>query len=528
MNIDEAPAEPSAGPDLQEGIAASSLAEGGMIAGHVGEDAVLLARKGEEFFALDAMCSHYGGPLAEGALMGETVRCPWHHACFSLRTGSAVAAPGMRPLRVFTTVREGDLVRVRPDARLVPPPPIARAEEPAHIVIVGAGAAGSFAASELRRAGFGGRVTLLTRESREPYDKPNLSKDYLAGRAQPEWIPLRGAPDYAGDRVDLRLGATVDRIDPSRCEVHLSHGDASLYDRLILAPGATPRRLDIPIDPAARLFYLRTWADADALRDATESARSAVIIGSGFIGLEAAASLRERGLEITVVGRDALPLQTVLGSRLGEFVRRTHQSHGVRFRLGRQAAEIRPGSVVLDDGTVETADVVIAAIGVEPDVRLASDAGLAIDRGILVNSTLQTTSPEIFVAGDAARFPYARSGKAIRVEHWAVAGRQGQVAARNAMGHREPYTAVPFFWSQHYDLVLASVGHAENADDVEVFGSFEAHSAAAVYREGGRITAVVTLFRDDISLAIEAAMERDASDDAILDLVRASFAEGDG
>jgi apoptosis-inducing factor 3 len=523
MTIIEAKTETSTGPDLQQGIDVSTVADGAMIAGHVGEDAVVLVRKGDAFFALDAFCSHYGAPLADGVVVGETLRCPWHHACFNLRTGSAVAAPAMRPLRVFSTVREGDVVRVKSDARLVPAQAMNRAGGREHIVIVGAGAAGSFAASELRRVGFGGRVTLLTRESRVPYDKPNLSKDYLAGRAQPEWIPLRGETDYAGDRVDLHLRATIDRIDPRRREVRLATGDRIIFDRLILATGAIPRRLDIPIDPAARIYYLRTWADADALRGVADAVRKVVVIGSGFIGLEAAASLQERGLEVTVIGRDDRPLQRVLGNRIGDFVRRTHEAHGVRFRLGRRPVEIKAESVVLDDGSIEQAELVIAAIGVEPDVALASHAGLAVDRGIIVSSTLQTISPHIFAAGDAARFPYARTGKAIRVEHWAVAGRQGQVAARNAMGHRERYTAIPFFWSQHYDLVFAYVGHAEQTDDVELFGSLEEHSAAAVYREGGRIAAVVTLFRDDISLAVEEAMERGAGDEAILDLIRGRF-----
>jgi NADPH-dependent 2,4-dienoyl-CoA reductase/sulfur reductase-like enzyme/nitrite reductase/ring-hydroxylating ferredoxin subunit len=520
-------AETSMGPDLQHGIAVSTLADGGMISGHVGEEAVLLVRKGDEFFALDAVCTHYGGPLAEGALVGETIRCPWHHACFNLRTGSAVAAPAMRPLRVFSTVIEGDVVRVRSDARLFTAPATATAAGREHIVIIGAGAAGSFAAAELRRVGFGGRVTILTRESRLPYDKPNLSKDYLAGRAPQEWIPLRGETDYAGDHVDLRLRATVDRIDPRRREVRLATGDPIIFDRLILATGAVPRRLDVPIgmpiDPAARLYYLRTWADADALRGVADAVRNVVIIGTGFIGLEAAASLRERGLNVTVVGRDDRPLQNVLGRDIGDFVRRTHEAHGVHFRLGRKPVEIRADSVIMDDGSIEQAEIVIAAIGVEPDVTLAAQAGLAVDRGIIVSSTLQTTSPSIYAAGDAARFPYARTGKPIRVEHWAVAGRQGQVAARNAIGHRERYTAVPFFWSQHYDLVFAYVGHAERADDVELFGSLEGHNAAAVFRDGGRVSAVVTLFRDDISLAVEAAMERNASDDEILEVIRRGF-----
>ena len=519
----ETTAETSMGPDLQQGIAVNTLADGGMIAGHVGEEAALLLRKGNEFHALDALCTHYGGPLAEGAIVGETIRCPWHHACFDLRTGSAVAAPAMRPLRVFSTVIEGDVVRVRSDARLVPVHAKVKAAAREHVVIVGAGAAGSFAAAELRRVGFTGRVTLLTRESRVPYDKPNLSKDYLAGRAPQEWIPLRSEADYVADQIDLCLDATVDRIDPRRREVGLVSGERITFDRLILATGATPRRLEVPVDPAARLYYLRTWAHADTIRGIADAVRKVVIIGTGFIGLEAAASLRERGLDVTVVGLDDQPLQTILGRDVGGFVRRTHEAHGVRFRLARKPVEIRADSVILDDGTIEQADIVIAAIGVEPDVALATRAGLAVDRGIIVSSTLQTTSPDIFAAGDAVRFPYARTGKPIRVEHWAVAGRQGQIAARNVIGHHERYAAVPFFWSQHYDLVFAYVGHAERADDVELFGSLENHNAAAVLRDGGRVSAVVTLFRDDISLAVEAAMERNVGDDAILALVRRGF-----
>jgi NADPH-dependent 2,4-dienoyl-CoA reductase/sulfur reductase-like enzyme/nitrite reductase/ring-hydroxylating ferredoxin subunit len=520
-NTVDTPANTSTGPDLQQGVATSTLADGAMIAGHVGDEAVVLVRKGDEFFALDAVCTHYGGPLVDGALVGETIRCPWHHACFKLRTGSAVAAPAMRPLRVFSVVRDGDLIRVKSDARLVRETASEAGGE--HIVIIGAGAAGSFAASELRRVGFGGRVTLLTRESRVPYDKPNLSKDYLAGHAQPEWIPLRGETDYAGEDVDLRLGAPVERIDPGRREVLLATGDVIGFDRLILATGAVPRQLDIPADPAARVYYLRTWADADALRDVASTVHNVVIVGSGFIGLEAAASLRQRGLSVTVIGPEERPLQNVLGRDIGDFVQRTHEGHGVQFRLGRRPTAIHRDTVVLDDGNIEQADIVVASIGVEPDVALAAQAGLAIDRGILVNETLQTTSPHIFAAGDAARFPYYRTGRTIRVEHWAVAGRQGQIAARNAMGLQERYTAVPFFWSQHYDLVFAYVGHAEHADEVELLGSLEEHNAAAVLSDNGRVSAVVTLFRDDISLAVETAMEQNASDDEILAIVRRGF-----
>ena len=508
------------GPDLQAGLRTSEFADGGMIAGHVGDDPVLLARKGDDFFALDAFCTHYHGPLAEGLIVGETVRCPWHHACFDLRTGSAVGAPAMRPLRVYSTVRDGDVVRVVADARNIANP---QASDPAHILIIGAGAAGSFAASELRRSGFAGRVTLLTSDERLPFDKPNLSKDYLAGRAQEDWIPLRPETEYASDRVDLRLGATVDAIDPARGEITMASGDRIAFDRLILATGARPRHLDVPTAPEARVFYLRTWADADALLAVAATSRRAVVIGASFIGLETAASLRERGLDVTVVGAEERPLERVLGREIGDFVRHTHEAHGVRFRLGHRPREIRTDAVVLDDGSIEPCDFVVAGIGVDPDLALAERAGLAVDRGIVVNDFLQTSAPNVFAAGDAVRFPDARSGRSIRVEHWVAAGRQGQVAARNAMGRRERFTSVPFFWSQHYDLVFAYVGHAERADDVELFGSLAATNAAAVYRDGGRIAAVATLFRDDVSLAVEVAMEHAAADDELLDIVRRAF-----
>lgn len=512
--------EKVSGPDLRKGIRASELADGAMLAGHVGEDAVLLARRGEEFFALDAFCTHYHGPLAEGLLTGETLHCPWHHACFDLRSGSATGAPAMRPLRVFQVERDGDLVRVLAP---VEEQPQRSAGTTPHIVILGAGAAGAFAANELRRIGHDGRVTLLTRESRLPYDKPNLSKDYLAGRAPQDWIPLRSEDEYAAANIDLRLNANVERIDPARGEVHLTGGESISFDRLILAPGARPRKLDVPTASGARVFYLRTWNDADALVEATNGAQNVAVIGASFIGLETAASLRERGLNVVVIGPEEHPLERVLGREAATFIRRTHESHGVHFRLGRKPAAIEADRVVLDDGTSEPCELTVIGVGVEPDLDLAQQAGLAIDRGILVDDQLRTSAPHVYAAGDVARFPEPRSGRAIRVEHWVAAGRQGQTAARNAVGRRERFTSVPFFWSQHYDLVFAYVGHAERFDDVRVFGSLDDTNAALVYLDGGRVAAVATLFRDDISLAVEAAMERNASDGELLEIVQRGF-----
>ena len=465
------------------------LADGAMIAGKVGDEDVLLARRGDEFFAVSAHCTHYHGPLAEGLMVGETVRCPWHHACFDLRSGQATGAPALRPLKTFPVTRDGDSVHVGASVE--------------HIVILGAGAAGSFAAAELRRLGFAGRVTLVTREERLPYDKPNLSKDYLAGKAPADWIPLLTQEEYAQHNIDLRLNANVVSIDAQQREVHLTN-ETLAYDRLILATGATPRRLDT----TAPVHYLRTWNDADAIVSAAEGAKKAVIIGASFIGLETAASLRERNLDVTVIGAEEHPLERVLGRELGAFIQRLHENHGVRFRLGQPVGDIAS----LDS------DLVIAGIGVTPDLELAQRAGLEIDRRVVVDEYLQTSDPNIFAAGDIAS----------NSEHWVHAGRMGQAAARNAMGRRERFTSVPFFWSQHYDLVFAYVGHATRADDVQLFGSLDETNAVAVFREDGRITAVVSLFRDDVSLAVEAAMERGESSEAILAIVQHAFAQSGG
>lgn len=493
--------------DLTQGVRADDVADGGMIAGNVGEDEVVLARSGDEFFAVSAHCTHYHGPLAEGRVEGETIHCPWHHACFNLRSGSPLGAPAYRPLRIFRTIRDGERIRVSAD--------------PPRIVILGAGAAGAFAAFELRRLGYRGNVTLLTRDDRVPYDKPNLSKDYLAGKAPEDWIPLRGADEYAAENIDLRLRATVAAIDTARSELRFADGETLAYDRLILATGASPNRLDAKTDPGSRVHYLRTWADAEELRKVTRSARRVVVIGASFIGLETAASLRERELDVTVIGTTERPLEKVLGRECADFVRRLHESHGVRFRLGRRPVEITADAVLLDDGSREACDVVVAGIGVTPDLDLATSAGLSVDAGIVVDEFLQTSAPNVFAAGDVARFP--RNGAHIRVEHWVAAGRQGQNAARNALGLRERFTAVPFFWSQHYDLVFAYVGHASRADDVQLFGSLDAHNAAVVIRENRRIAAVATLFRDDVSLAVEAAMERNESDDVVLATIQRAF-----
>jgi NADPH-dependent 2,4-dienoyl-CoA reductase/sulfur reductase-like enzyme/nitrite reductase/ring-hydroxylating ferredoxin subunit len=497
-------------PDLRKGVLVRDVPDGGMMVGHVDAEDVLLARRGDEWFAVGAECTHYHGPLADGLIVGDTLRCPWHHACFSLRTGEASRAPALDPIACWRVEKQGDKVFVR--EKLAPPP--ARSIEaskarskPAAIVIVGGGAAGLAAADMLRREGYEGTLTLISADDSAPYDRPNLSKDFLAGSAPDDWIPLRSPDYYTERRIDLVLGARVSALHIPQKQVELENGERHAYDALLLATGADPVRLPIEGTAESQIHYLRTFADSRALVARAAGAKRVVIAGASFIGLEVAASLRARGITVDVVAPDKQPLERVLGPQLGGFIRGLHETHGVVFHLGETIARVNGRSVALSGGAMLDADFVVLGVGVRPSLALAERAGLALDRGVSVDAYLQTSAPGVFAAGDIARWPDPHSGEHIRVEHWVVAERQGQAAARNMLGYREPFTDVPFFWSQHYDTRINYVGHAETWDRIVLDGTLDPADCTVSYKRGDRTLAVATVSRDLESLRHEAAME---------------------
>jgi NADPH-dependent 2,4-dienoyl-CoA reductase/sulfur reductase-like enzyme/nitrite reductase/ring-hydroxylating ferredoxin subunit len=494
-------------PDLREGVAIAGLADGGTIAGTVdGEDA-LLVKRGDALYAVGASCTHYHAPLADGLIVGDTVRCPWHHACFSLRTGEALRAPALDPIACWRVERVGGVAYAR-ERLSAPAAPVAQPDvHPASVVIVGGGAAGLAAADMLRREGYRNPVTILTADDAPPVDRPNLSKDYLAGTAPEDWLPLRPPEWYAERDITVVEGARVTAIDTAGRRVTLQDGTSREYGALLIATGADPVRLDIPGALPEQVHYLRTLADSRALIAAADGARAAVVIGASFIGLEAAAALRTRGVDVHVVGPETVPLERVLGRDVGVFVRELHESHGVAFHLGRTVARADGRRVTLSDGATVDADLIVVGVGVRPALQLAQQAGLAIDRGIAVDAYLATSVPGIYAAGDVARWPDPHSGERLRIEHWVVAERQGQVAARNILGRREAFDAVPFFWSQHYDVAINYVGHAEKWDEIAVDGSLAGRDCTIAYRSGGRTLAVATIGRDRASLDAERAME---------------------
>jgi len=495
-----------AGPDFEAGVPLDDLPQGTPVIGHAHGEPVVLVRRGDDVHAVGARCSHYHGPLEEGLVVGETLRCPWHHARFDLQTGEPLCAPALSPISCYEIERRNGLVAVgakKPRPAVKPAP-----SSPAHVVIIGAGAAGAAAAERLRRLGCTGTVTLVGDEAPGPVDRPNLSKDYLAGTAPEDWLPLRSRKFYEKIGVDLRIGDPAAAIDTTRKLVTLQSGATLPYDALLLATGAAPIRLDLGSAPTPRVFTLRTLADAHEIIAAANGAHRAVVIGSSFIGLETAASLRARQLEVDVVSLDRVPLERVLGEQLGRFVQQIHEGNGVRFHFGTSARAVSAQGVELENGRTLPADLVVLGVGVRPRTDLAEKAGLRVENGIVVDSFLRTSAPRIWAAGDAARYPEPRLGTPVRIEHWVVAERQGQTAARDMMGLGDPFNVVPFFWSQHYDVTLAYIGHADSWDSVEVIGSLERRDATVVYRRGGRVLAVVTIGRDRQSLEIEAALER--------------------
>jgi NADPH-dependent 2,4-dienoyl-CoA reductase/sulfur reductase-like enzyme/nitrite reductase/ring-hydroxylating ferredoxin subunit len=500
------------GPDLAKGISIKTVPDGHMLLGHVDKDPVLLARRGEEVFAIDATCSHYGGPLAQGLMVEDTVRCPWHHACFSLRTGEALRAPALSPIACWIVERRDDMVFVR--QRKKPPEPkgnlgAARAAgSPERIVIVGGGAAGFAAAETLRREQWQGSIVMLSDDDASPVDRPNLSKDYLAGSAPEDWIPLRSDSYYAENGIDLRLKANVAAIDVRAQTIALADGDKIPYDRLLLATGAEPVRLTIPGADLPHVRVLRSLADSRAIIKLATTARQVVVLGASFIGLEVAAALRTRGIEVHVAAPEQRPMERILGPQMGDFVRALHEEHGVIFHLEETAIAIEGNQVRLKSGKTLAADVVVAGIGVRPRTQLAEKAGIALDRGVLVDAYLATNAPGIFAAGDIARWPDPHCGDNIRVEHWVVAERQGRAAAINMLGGGEPFTAVPFFWSQHYDVPINYVGHAEKWDDLTIEGDIAAKDCLLSYKRQGRVLAVASIYRDVDSLRAELAMEK--------------------
>jgi NADPH-dependent 2,4-dienoyl-CoA reductase/sulfur reductase-like enzyme/nitrite reductase/ring-hydroxylating ferredoxin subunit len=491
------------GPDLKaDGIPVDDIGTEIPTAGHVDGKPVVVIRVGHGYRALGGRCTHYGGPLADGFCVEGQLRCPWHHAAFDLDTGEAVGAPALDPIPIYdTTERDGRVFVAgprEPEAAVRTP-----LVSPDSVVILGAGAAGAAGSEALRRYGYSGPITMIGEEG--PVDRPNLSKDYLAGTAPEEWIPLRSPRFYAEHWIELISGKRVTSIDRGGRTVEMVGGRSIPYGALLLATGAEPRRLDVPGGGLPHVHYLRTFDDSRDIIAAIGDRSRAVVVGAGFIGLEVTASLRHRDIDVTVVEPLQVPLIPVIGESMGRFVTELHREHGVVFRLGREVTEIGEEDVTLDDGTKIPADLVVVGIGVVPRTELAEAAGLEVDDGVVVDDRLRTGDPRIWAAGDIASYP-GPAGSRVRVEHWALAERQGQTAARNILGYDVAFTHPPFFWSQHFDVPINVTGHIAGWEEEVVSGDPAQRDVMVGYRKGGAIRAMASIYRDRDSLRAEYAL----------------------
>lgn len=489
----------------------------GMRAVEVDGQALLLSRDGDTVRAVGGTCPHAGGPLAEGIRDGNRVICPWHKASFCLHRGTLLDPPAVDALPRFAVRVEAGRVLVTVPAEAPAAP--AAGSDPRCFVIVGAGAAGAVAAQTLREAGFGGRVLMLDRDNRVPYDRTLLSKYVLSGQSGGEKSPLQTQDWYRQHGIE-RHTAEVVRVDAPARRISCADGTEVAYDAALLAPGGTPRRPSLEGVDRRNVFLLRSRTDADAILAQAERSRRAVVLGTSFIGMEVAASLRERGLDVTVVGKEAVPFEKRLGRQVGSIWQRMHERKGVTFRTGTSItafegdAELR--SVVLEGGESIPADLAVIGFGITPGTGRIAGLPLADDGAVQVDATLRVTDG-LYAAGDSARFPYRGDGAPIRVEHWRVAEQQGRVAALNMMGQALRYDAVPVFWTIQYLKRLDYVGHATEWDDVVLHGDPGKPEFLAYYVKDRVVAAAAGLDRDRDMAALIALLSsrRDWSPQAL-------------
>ncbi len=487
------------------------LKDGQMKKANVGDTPVLLARIDGKYYAVGAHCTHYGGPLAEGALNGSRVTCPWHHACFDVRTGRHLEAPGLDGLPSFPVEVEGaDIIVKVPDTavdripnEMAEPNP----DDQRVFAIIGGGAAGAYAAEGMREAGYRGRILLISREDEVPYDRPNVSKEYLTGKAPEEWMPLRPPEFYKKHGIELMRNYTVTRLDTANKRIHFSDDTAIDYDKVLICSGGNPRTLNVPNADLGNIFTLRSISDSRMLRELGFEFNHAVVIGASFIGLEGAAAMKQLGCTVDVVAPEDVPFEGVFGKRVGQLLQQVHEDAGIKFHLGTKVLEFEGDKAVtnvfLENRKILETDVVLLGIGVQPNTGFIEGIDLESDGSIRTNAHLHAGN-DVYAAGDIAFFPYR--GHHTRIEHWQVACNQGRIAGMNMAGAEKPFDSVPFFWSHQHEAGLAYVGHARRWDDIHYEGNVEDYNFLAFYLLDGEVQAVLGMGRDQELAAIHELM----------------------
>ncbi|MDY7003931.1 MAG: FAD-dependent oxidoreductase [Cyanobacteriota bacterium] len=484
----------------------------------VGKTKILLVNIDGQIKAFGSNCTHYGAPLAEGIISGDRIVCPWHNACFSTKTGELQQPPGLDNLPEYEVSINGEnvMVSIPEETPFECTPPMAKhdpAVDSRVFVILGTGVAGLNAAETLRKEGFQGRVVMITASEKLPYDRTMLSKAYLQGETSENALPLRSEEFYQEHDIEILSNTRVTRVDAKTKSIPLTDSQTIEYDALLLATGCKAAKLDVPGAELENIFTLRDHQDAEKIVDAAENAKNAVIIGSSFIGMETAASLTQAGLAVAVISPESVPFEKILGTEIGEMFRKKHEDKGVCFQFGTKATEFKGNgkveAVVLEDGTTIDTDLVIVGIGVQPATDYLEGIELnSEDNSIPTNKFLQA-GDGLYAAGDIASFPYWKTGKSTRIEHWRLAAQHGRIAAHNMLGNSVPFVGIPFFWSGQFDLKLRYVGHAEEWDEIIFDGNLSEEKFIAYYIKDDRVLAAAGCNRDQEIAAISELMRLD-------------------
>ena len=503
----------------------NSLQNGQMQQIEVEGSQILLSKINDKFYATGAFCTHYGAPLAKGVICNERIVCPWHNACFNAIAGQQLEPPGLDSLATFDTRVEGENILVKlpeniSQQRTGEMTNYDPQKDERVFIVLGAGAAGMNAVETLRQKGFQGEIILVSESTYLPYDRTKLSKGYLQGDTNEDSLPLRDCEFYKRHDIELLFGLAVIKVDVSSKSITFEDDSTLSYDSLLIATGGRARELDVPGANLNNIFTIRKPEDVNSILNAVKSAQKAVVIGSSFIGMEAAASLVQQGLEVTVVSPDDVPFQKILGQKLGKMFQKIHETKGVIFKSGTKVTKFSGNNqveyAILEDGSKIPVDIAVVGIGVELNTYYLENIQLnEKDNSISVNKYLQTEIKDVYAAGDLASFPYAPMGEHTRIEHWRLAAQQGRIAATNMLNkERTADRIVPFFWSGQYDLKLRYVGHAEQWSEIFIDGNLDSPEFLAFYLLNSQVMAVAGINRDKEIAAISELMRQQKMPDA--------------
>lgn len=489
----------------------NDLKNGEMKSFKIDDKEVLLCRIKDEFFAVGAYCTHYGAPLEEGILKGDTIICPWHHSWFNAKSGKLMEPPAMDSLPKYEIKTEGDSETIdltgKIESHMVKKD---IKSDKRTFVILGAGASSFSAAKSMRENGFRGNIIMITEEDKKPYDRPNLSKDYLAGNAKPEWMPLRPDEFYDDYGIELKLKMTIKNVDFKKKVIGLGNGENLKYDKLLIATGGIPRRLEVPGAELKNIFYLRSFKDADEIINAVNNSKKAVIVGASFIAMETAHSLTERKINVTVVAPDAVPFERIFGKEIGYLFQKEHEKTGTTFKLKSGVKKFigddRVKAVLLESGEEIETDFVVIGIGVKPSTQFISGIKLLDDGSIKTDAYLQVEE-DVYASGDIATFPDYRSDNHMRIEHWRLAEQHGRMAGANMTGKKIKYEGVPFFWTAQAGMTLGYVGHIKKWDDIIIDGDISQKKFITYYIKDNKILAAAGINRDKELAAVHILMK---------------------